>query len=662
MADFSALVNELKKNNSEEATRDSRRLAQATAHNQDQNMRFERLGATLGGKSDDTKKALDGVAEATKGSQLTPTQQKEKDQKQEGLFSKLGDKFSNMSKSFTDFFKNFGGRLKEGGLGLLKNFALGLFIIGVLKFLQSDMFDTLLDKAQEMFKYFDNFGAKVKAFIEDPSFGTLVDMFGASGPILLALGGLFVLLNPLTTLSFLTKGITKFVGMFTKGGLISNIFSGKDGVNSKLGKRGIFSKIRSGASSLINNIDSFGTKLNNQGKRFNRAMGRGLRNPLGALRGGIGALFNGVKSMGNNLRSAAKNAGKGAERGLTNMFKGGGKLVGGLGKAAVGALRFAGPAGLLASAGMAIFDGVSAGIDEFKAGGSTGDVIREGFSGAISGLTFGFVDQKTISEGLTSIGEKTGAAFTKAKDAYMGYATALTGGIQKLATDPKGAFNAVSDKLSELTGFDLPSFDESKQAIVDLGNRLKGGFEDFTGIKLPTSLDEAKEKLTSSLSSLGDTLGDKFSSLKEGVGGFFSSIFGGEDENAKASIESDVVKLKEKEIDTLSEKIVDAEARFERIKKILEGGVNNREKRELRALGIEAPTFGSGAKENANEEVAMLREQIANMNKQLEQAQSGGSPTVVNAPSIANNSSSSSTVAPIYVDNASAPAGVGAGT
>ena len=58
----------------------------------------------------------------------------------------------------------------------------------------------------------------------------------------------------------------------------------------------------------------------------------------------------------------------------------------------------------------------------------------------------------------------------------------------------------------------------------------------------------------------------------------------------------------------------------------------------------------------------MLREQIANMNKQLEQAQSGGSPTVVNAPSIANNSSSSSTVAPIYVDNASAPAGVGAGT
>ena len=661
MADFSALVNELKKNNSEEATRDSRRLAQATAHNQDQNMRFERLGATLGGKSDDTKKALDGVAEATKGSQLTPTQQKEKDQKQEGLFSKLGDKFSNMSKSFTDFFKNFGSRLKEGGLGLLKNFAIGLFIIGVLKFLQSDMFSTLLDKAQEMFKYFDDFGASVKAFIENPSFGTLVDMFSESGPILLALGGLFVLLNPLKTLSFLTTGITKFVGLFTKGGLISNIFSGRDGLNNKLGKRGIFSKIRSGASSLINNVDSFGTKLNNQGKRFNRAMGRGLRSPLGALRGGIGALFNGVKNMGNNLRSAAKNAGRGAERGLTNMFKGGGKLVGGLGKAAVGALRFAGPAGLIASAGMAIFDGVSAGIDEFKAGGSTGDVIREGFSGAISGLTFGFVSQETISEGLTSIGEKTSAGFKAAKDAIG----SIVGPDAQWAKDLTASTQAAIGNLKESAGKlldKLPSFDEVQNKVGEMAGNLAKGFEDITGITLPKSLDEAGAKLTDSLSSLGDTLGDKFSSLKEGVGGFFSSIFGGDDENAKASIESDVVKLKEKEIDTLSEKIVDAEARFERIKKILEGGVSRREKDELRALGIEAPRFGSEAKENAKEEVAMLREQIANMNKQLEQAQNGGTTvTNVNAPDM-SSSSSSSTVAPIYIDNASVPAGVGAGT
>ena len=42
-----------------------------------------------------------------------------------------------------------------------------------------------------------------------------------------------------------------------------------------------------------------------------------------------------------------------------------------------------------------------------------------------------------------------------------------------------------------------------------MADRLKTGFEDFTGIKLPTSLDEAKTRLTEGLSSLGDSLSRK---------------------------------------------------------------------------------------------------------------------------------------------------------
>ena len=159
-----------------------------------------------------------------------------------------------------------------------------------------------------------------------------------------------------------------------------------------------------------------------------------------------------------------------------------------------------------------------------------------------------------------------------------------------------------------------------------------------------------------------DSIGDKFSSLKEGVGGFFSSIFGGDDEKAKASIESDVVKLKEQEISTLEDKIIEAESRFDKIKSILSGEVSSlKSRRELEKLGISAK-YTLGRRQEGQEELAELREQIAMMNRQLEQAESGGSATVVNAPSISNNSSSSSTVAPIYVDNSSAPAGVGAGT
>ena len=635
MADFSALVNELKKNNSEEPTRDSRRLAQATAHNQDQNVRFEKLGATLGGKSDDTKKALDGVADATKKTQLTPTQQKEKDQAQQGLFATLGEKFDGMKKSFTGFFKGLGDKLSGTGMSLLKNFALGMFIIGILKFLQSPMFDTLLDKAQEMFKYFDNFGSKVKAFLEDPSFGTLVDMFGASGPILLALGGLFVLLNPLKTLTFLTGTIKRFVGLFTKGGVVDE---GLKDATSKVNKRGLFGKrgrLSLGFAKMTRGVERFGTRMNNAGSRFMR----GMRSPFKSLRAGASALYNGINSMGANLTNAASRAGGKANTGFKNLFKGGGKLVGGLGKAALGALKFAGPVGLVASAGMAIFDGVSAGIDEFKKGGSVGDVVREGFSGAVSGLTFGLVSQETISKGLTSIGDNVSKGFNAVKDFYVDGYSKIGDGISKVVNDPEGAFNAVSGKLSELTGLDLPNFEESKKAITDLGGRIKG-----------------------SLSSLTDSIGDKFSSLKEGVGGFFSSIFGGDDEKSKASIESDVVKLKEQEISTLEDKIIEAESRFDKIKSILSGEVSSlKSKRELEKLGITS-NYTLGRRQEGQEELAELREQIAMMNKQLEQAQSGGSPTVVNAPSISNNSSSSSTVAPIYVDNSSAPAGVGAGT
>ena len=239
MADLSAVVNQLKLNNEEERVRDSnlnQNIAQSRLQN---NAGLEKLGATLSGKSDDTKKALDGVAEATKGSQLTPTQQKEKDQQQQSLFATLGQKFDGMKKSFTGFFKGMSDKLSGSGMSLLKNFALGMFIIGVLKFLQSPMFDTLLDKAQEMFKYFDEFGGKLKAFIEDPSFSTFADMFSASGPIIAALAGLFVILNPLKTLTFLTGTIRRFVGLFTRGGAVDE---GIKEATNKVNKRGLFGK------------------------------------------------------------------------------------------------------------------------------------------------------------------------------------------------------------------------------------------------------------------------------------------------------------------------------------------------------------------------------------------------------------------------------------
>ena len=590
MADFSALVNELKQNNQAEETRDQRRLNQATAHNQDQSMRFDKLASILSGKSDETKDALDGVAESTEAGQLTPTQEKEKDQQQKSIFAKLGEKFDGMKDATLGFFKKYGGAAKDFGLKTLKGFAFGLFLIGVLKFLQSDLFKTLLDKVQDFLGYFDNFGAKLNAFLQDPSFSSLVDLFMASGPIALAITALIALFNPFGTLKVLTTLATSFVGLFLKDGLVTK---GVRGIKNKLGKKGLFSTLSNGVTSMIDGFKNLGTRASGLGTKIGNV-----------LKQGASAGARGASAGGKLLASGAK----------------------GFAKTALGALRFAGPAGLIATAALTVGSGVMAGIDAYKKTGEVGTAIKEGFAGALSSLTLGFVSQESISEGMTKIGDSVSSAYNKAKDGLVSGFNSVKDGITKVINDPEGAFNAVSDKLSELTGLDLPSFDESKKAISDMADRLKTGFEDFTGIKLPTSLDEAKTRLTEGLSSLGDSLSKKFSNLKEGVGGFFSKMFGGDEEGDPNTQLTETVKLKQEEINSLNQKLADASK-----------------------MSIANQT-----------EIAEMREQIVNLSKQLETQQSGANVTTVNSPSQMVNNTQATTVMPTMIDNGSQPAGVGA--
>ena len=557
---------------------------------------------------------------------LTPTQQKEKDEKQQGVFAKLGSKFDGLSKSFTGFFKNYGGKAAEFGLKTLKNFAFGLFLIGALKFLQSDMFKVLLDKIQDFLGYFDNFGKKLNAFLKDPSFSGLVDLFAASGPIALALGALFVLFNPLKTMTALFKVSRFFIGLFTKGGAVTK----NDDVGKELGKKGLFSKLRGGITSMISGIKNLGTKIGTQASRFGSKALNMAGSGFNALKNGVSSLYTGMNNLGSKIGNVLKQGAGGLDRGMSRVMGAGGKLVKGAGsafaKTALGALKFAGPVGLIATAAMTVGSGVMAGIDAYKKTGEVGTAIKEGFAGALSSLTLGFVSQESISEGMTKIGDSVSSAYNKAKDGLVSGFNSVKDGITKVINDPEGAFNAVSDKLSELTGLDLPSFDESKKAISDMADRLKTGFEDFTGIKLPTSLDEAKTRLTEGLSSLGDSLSKKFSNLKEGVGGFFSKMFGGDEEGDPNTQLTETVKLKQEEINSLNQKLADASK-----------------------MSIANQT-----------EIAEMREQIVNLSKQLETQQSGANVTTVNAPSQMVNNTQGTTVMATMIDNGSQPAGVGA--
>ena len=139
----------------------------------------------------------------------------------------------------------------------------------------------------------------------------------------------------------------------------------------------------------------------------------GLKLAFKLLGGGLGLAVKAVKGITNLLPSSIKAAG------VTTTNKAGkevrvddkrkkvktGKLAS-LGRMGLRGARFIPGIGLLAMGASSLFAGGSAAFKEFNKDGSDGlDVAREAGAGILSGLTFGLVDQKTISSGMTSFGK-----------------------------------------------------------------------------------------------------------------------------------------------------------------------------------------------------------------------------------------------------------------
>ena len=293
---------------------------------------------------------------------------KEARQSQQKLFTKLSTGVQDMGKNLGEFLGNMGEKARGGAFMALKAFGAGALLIGLIKFLESDYFDKFLDAVKGFMGFIDKIG----------------EFLGPGGQLIVILGTLFAILNPIKTGVFLFKGAMLLAGLFKKGGGISNAIGkltttlgGKTGkifgfVNSVAGKfAGLFSK------------------------------GGGIAKGLTGITGTIGKTFGAGGKLGSGLASGL---GK-----FTGMFAKGGGLLSGLGGIAGTVAKFAGPVGLAVTAGKALFDGASAGIEEYKKSGDMGAALREGLAGAASGLTFGLVSQETISGGLQAIGDAAGS-------------------------------------------------------------------------------------------------------------------------------------------------------------------------------------------------------------------------------------------------------------
>ena len=464
---------------------------------------------------------------------------------------KTRDGILGVGSTFTNFAKDKGKQIGGDIFGMLKKFAFGAAIAGVLALLNSQYWEDIKttindsvipalktlydDYVSPFFTSIGNISTSFKNMLEDPSWENISAFFGDTGTIALGIGALVLLLAPFKTLSLATKGIglaiTGFRAIFSSGGSIA---TGLDAQGKRLTGNKFLQGLRSGIGKLKNSFTSLGNSLTG-------AMGRGAQ-----------AVGRGARGAGSAVARAAGGATRAA-----------GGLARGAAVAAKGALRFAGPIGLVATAAFGIFDGVRAGLEEAKNENATaGSIVKESVAGLLSGLTFGLVEQKTISDGITTISTgiteawdttktaisngastiatKTTEAFDNAKTAFTDGFESVKAGINKVVTDPEGAFNAATSKISELTGITLPDFQQTKEGLANLGTNIKerasaikGKFEDFTGIELPSFSIPTFEDLKAKGNSLFDSLLNielpeftipSFGDLKDKASGLFDNL------------------------------------------------------------------------------------------------------------------------------------------
>ena len=270
------------------------------------------------------------------------------------------------------------------------------------------------------------------------------------------------------------------------------------------------------------------------------------------LKAGVGLFTKAVRAAGLFLGQKGTDVLTGTKKDATGRVRtSGGQFAKGsarsIGAIAKGALRFAGPIGVAVTAGMGLFDGITAGIEEYKKSGKVGAAVKEGFSGAISGLTFGFFSQEDVSAGLTAISDKTKAGFEKAKNAIGSvfspdaqWAKDLTASTSKQLSDLKEA----SAKLVEK----LPSLDDLKEFGGDLKEKFEG----------------LKDKASAFIGNIGDKIKgviDKMPSISE-VGDKISGFFGfGDDKDDAKNLEntSRTVAAFEQERQQLNSKVLSLE-------------------------------------------------------------------------------------------------------
>ena len=227
-----------------------------------------------------------------------------------------------------------------------------------------------------------------------------------------------------------------------------------------------------------------------------------------------------VKGLGSSVAGGARRGAGGAARGAGGIAK---KVGKGLLKAA----KFIPGVGLAVTAISGLFDGITAGMREAKNENATGlTIAREATAGVLSGLTFGLIDQETISAGMTGIA-----------DGVLGIGASVSTKLSEIGASATEKFNEAKESAialglsvkDKITNIPIPTFAEASESLYNFST----GFASAIGIPVPTfddakaSLTEMGTKLTAGFTSLfGEEDGSfSFASVSKGVTGLAGEYF-----------------------------------------------------------------------------------------------------------------------------------------
>ena len=332
-----------------------------------------------------------------------------------------------------------------------------------------------------------------------------------------------------------------------------------------------------------------------------RALGNIFKKSIGGIAklgtAGAGLLSTGASAAGAGVKAAGGMAGTALK---------------GIGKAA----KFIPGAGLAVTAGMALFDGLTAGFKEYSESGSFVGALKEGTAGALSGITFGLVSQETISNGMSAIGDfakKGWDGFTNlaggAMEGLSNIGSSVGGWFSSWWSDEEEGIKDENQNASGIIGSVTDSVKATASSIVDtVGGTLTSaaeGFNNLTGLNVPTNLTEIKDMVGGTLTSAAEGFNNltglnvptNLTELKDMVGGTLTSVAEGFNNLTGLNVPTNLTELK----DGLTSTFDNIGAGFENL------------------TGIEVPTFDelsekvSGFANNMKENIAKGWESVTDM-------------------------------------------------